>query len=131
MNYRIAAGFVTLTLLCACQKKDDMAPDANKVVMNITSPRAGQTFRSGDTVFIKATVNYPGELHGYEVKVVDTTTGFIVYDVARHIHDDKFVIDDKWVSSASQPTTLKLSIIAEIDHSGDDARKDLSFQIVP
>ena len=131
MSKKIIIPLAVLTSLSSCQKKVDTVPDANKVVMNITSPQAGQTFHNGDTVYIKATVNYPGELHGYEVKVVDTASGFIVYDEAQHIHDDKFVIDDKWVGTATQLTTLKLSISAIVDHNGDDARKELNFQIVP
>jgi hypothetical protein len=123
--------YAAMVLFAACQKKADMVPDASKVTMDIQSPNPGQTFRSGDTVYIKAGLIYQGELHGYEVKIVDTASGFIVYDNARHVHTDRFDINDKWVCTTTQPSGLKLIIIANIDHNGEVAQKEMMFEINP
>lgn len=131
MNKKII-GFVALVLsLSACQKSNDPEPDAGKVVFSIISPLPGQSYHSGDTVFMKANVSYDNELHGYEVKVEDTSTGMILYDDAQHVHSDHFVIDDNWVANATQATGLKLSIVATVDHDGTTARKDLYFDMKP
>lgn len=130
MNKIISAALV-LIALSACQKKDDTTPDAGKVEMNITSPQPGQVFRNGDTVYINATVSYPSELHGYEVKIEDTATGITLYDDDQHVHTDHFVIADKWVGTSAQPATLKLTLITEIDHDGNEARKSLIFSLKP
>lgn len=126
---------IAVILVCigfsACQKTDGVAPDPAKVTISITSPQPGQLFHNGDTVYINATVNYPSELHGYEVKVTDTTSGFILYDDAEHVHDDHFVIADKWPCTTSQPVGLKLELIADIDHTGDIANKAVSFVCTP
>ncbi len=126
--------FILLLLsvtIFSCQKKDNITPDATKVTMIITRPDSAQVFRSGDTVHINATVSYPSELHGYEVKIIDTTTGYILYDDAQHVHDDHFIISDTWVCSGTQPAVLKLELIAEVDHNGTDAIKTLFFNYLP
>ncbi|MEO6832152.1 MAG: hypothetical protein ABI378_07185 [Chitinophagaceae bacterium] len=131
MNTRIICAIAIALSLSACQKSSDSAPDASKVAFTISSPMPGQSFRSGDTVSIQATVNYDNELHGYEVKIEDTASGFILYDDAQHVHNDHFVISDTWVANATQTTALKLSIIATVDHDGTTARKDLYFEMKP
>ena len=130
MKFMIPAALFVV-LLSACQKKSDTAPDITQVQMTVSSPRAGQTFRAGDTVFINAVVAYPGELHGYEVKITDSASGQIVYDQAQHIHTDNFTISDKWITASGQSSSYKLSLITSIDHDGDDARKEVNFKIIP
>jgi hypothetical protein len=127
----IIAALLVCTTLAACQKTDGVTPDPAKVTISISSPLAGQIFHSGDTVYINANVTYPSELHGYEVKITDTNSGFIVYDDAEHIHDDHFTISDKWPCTTSLPLGLKLELIANIDHTGDEADKAISFVCTP
>lgn len=124
----ITASFL---LLAACQKKDNTTPDPGNVVMTISSPSDGQSFKNGDTVQINASISYPSELHGYEVRITDTASGMIVYDNTQHVHTDHFEINDQWVCSAAQPGTLKLTIITHIDHNGEDARKELLLHTHP
>lgn len=120
-----------ILILAACQKKGNIAADPAKVNIQINSPAQGQTFRSNDTVNINSSISYPSELHGYEVMITDTSTGFIVYDDAQHTHTDHFTIGDKWSTAVSKPTALKLTIIANIDHTGNNATKELFFEIIP
>jgi hypothetical protein len=131
MNKRMIAGLGALLLAGACQKNDDIAPDPAKVTMTVISPLPGQIFRSGDTVRLKATVRYPGQLHGYELLLTDSASGTVVHDLAQHVHADSFDIDGQWISAASQPASIKLSLIADIDHDGDQARQDFSFTVLP
>lgn len=130
MKYNLAIALLMI-LIASCQKKDNVDTAIAQVNIAITSPQDGQIFKSADTVYIKANVDYPTELHGYEVMITDTSTGFIVYDDAQHIHTDKFVIDDAWIGTVTQSTSLKLSIIAYIDHNGNEAKKDLNIYLEP
>lgn len=129
---RIIILLLTTTLFCACQKKDDTEPDASKVTFNITSPTAGQIFHNGDSVKVHATVTFPAEMHGYEIKITDTLTGNVIYDNAQHLHNDHFDIADGYIATgtAAQPA-LRLELIAEIDHTGTLAKKTVAFQYVP
>lgn len=118
-------------LFTACQKSDTMAPDPSKVVINITSPQAGQVFHTGDTVYLQATVSYPSELHGYELKVTDTTADSLAYDLDEHIHDDHFTINDTLIYHPAQAAGMKLELTVEIDHDGHEAEKTILFGYQP
>ena len=131
MKLRIITMPILIAGLYSCQKKDNTAATPASVAISITSPANGQVYRNGDTISIDADVSYASELHGYEVKIIDTTSGFILYDDAQHTHDDHFSIHDKWVNTSVQPVTLKLSVVAAIDHDGNTAEKDIHFQYQP
>jgi hypothetical protein len=120
-----------LLFLASCQKKDNTLVDASQVVFSVSSPLSNQVYHKGDTVQILANISYPTELHGYEVKIIDTTTGFIVYDNPTHVHDDHFSVNEQWIDSAAQQQHLKLEVIAVIDHDGDNAIKQINFQYQP
>jgi len=122
---------VLLLATASCQKKSDTVPDAAKVNITINTPQNGQTFYSGDTVYINASVNYDGQLHGCEVKIIDTVSGFILYDDAQHVHSDKFLIDDKWLNDLTAPVVLKVSVTAYIDHNGNDVKQERTIFITP
>ena len=122
---------VVCTLLCACQKNDNSAPDPSKVTISIQSPAAGQLYRSGDSIRITATVTYPSELHGYEVKVTDSATGLILYDDAEHVHDNHFSIQDIWVNTGTKSSVMKLELIADLDHNGTIAEQSFNFNYQP
>lgn len=116
---------IVLLSLCAvlvsCQKKDTTSADPTKVTWIVTSPATQQIFRSGDTIRMIAHVSYPSELHGYEIKITDSSSGNIVYDNAQHLHDDHFDISQVWVNTSTAAATLKLLFTAEIDHDGTEA----------
>ena len=118
--------------LYSCQKKSDAEPDASQAVLTITSPVAGQVYHSGDSVHVMATVTFPAEMHGYEIKVTDTVSGLVVYDEAQHVHNDHFEISSAYVSTGTQAMPgLKLELLAEIDHDGTTASKVVRYQYVP
>ena len=131
MRSGIILAFILITALYSCQKKDKITATPDSVVINITSPASGQAYHTGDTVFINADVSYPSELHGYEIKVIDTASGYILYDDVQHVHDDHFSISDKWLCSGTQAIGLKLTLTAAIDHDGNNAEKDITFQYQP
>jgi len=117
--------------LYSCQKKDNTAPDATKVVFNITSPAAGQIYHKGDSVHVKANITYTGELHGYEVKVTDTASGEILYDDAQQIHNDHFDITDAFSETGIKALGLKLTLTVKLDDNGDVATNTVNFLYQP
>lgn len=129
MNKLISIAIIAITLT-ACQKNKNEAPDASKVNITITSPQAGAVYHAGDTVHIVATVNYPSELHGYEIHITDSL-GTAVYDTDQHVHDDHFEINNTWVVSGAVAGPLQLKLEAEIDHNGNTAEKTVAFHYLP
>lgn len=120
-----------LAPLSACQKDHSIDADPAKVDIRITSPLPGAGYRRGDTVYFKGRVSYPGQMHGYELKLADSATGMILHDDARHIHADNFELAGYWVADASQSTTVTLSLVANIDHDGGQGRREFSFNVRP
>lgn len=128
---RIALLFLTTLTLWSCQKKDEVDPQSQPPVITIISPENGGIFQTGDTVFIKGTVSYQSQLHGFEVKLEDTASGDVLYNDTQHVHSDEITIDQYWVAEASAKTGCKLSIIVYADHSGNDARAERLIVINP
>jgi hypothetical protein len=128
---RLSAILASSFLICACQKTNSTVADPAKVTFSIISPYAGQTYNSNDTVQINGNVKYTGEMHGYEVMIIDTATGIIVYNEAQHVHTDHFVIDDKWTIDVSNPSTFKLVVATIINHNGDTASKEMFITFEP
>jgi hypothetical protein len=119
-NIMIAALFITG--ICACQKND--TPPANATVaITLNNPQDGQVFHTGDTVFVNADISYPGELHGYEVKITDTASGLIIYDNPLHVHDDHFTVQEQWINTSTKPLGLKLEMITALNDNGHDTEK--------
>lgn len=114
-----------------CQKTNSVVADPARVKIAITTPADGQTFTSKDTVYISGSVQYDGEMHGYEVTITDTATGFIVYDEAQHVHTDHFEINGKWTTTVTKPVVFRMVVASSIDHGGDTASRELYFTIKP
>lgn len=129
MKYNIL--FIAIFLIISsCQKNNNTTPDASKAVITILSPQEGHIYHKGDTVFVKATVTYPSEMHGYEVEITDSTGG-VRFDTDVHAHADQFNINYSWVATGSQATSLKQDLTIEIDHNGTVANKSVQFLYRP
>ena len=115
----------------SCQKKDDTPATADQVQISITSPAPEQVFKIGDSVHINANVTFVTELHGYELKITDSTTGAVLYDEDDHVHDDHFNIANAWLDTVSHVATLRLDLEAVVDHDGTVATKTIYFQSHP
>lgn len=116
--------------LVGCQKNSNTPVNAAAVNLAISAPTEAETFHSGDTVHIKADVSYSGQLHGCEVQIMDSA-GNILFDEEQHVHSDKFVIDEKWVTTATIPMTVTLTVTAFIDHNGNDVKKNRVLHLEP
>lgn len=130
MRY-IASITLIFLIITGCQKQNNESSGSSAVDIIITSPENNQTFHKGDTVHINASVNYDGQLHGCEVKIIDTVSGFTLYDDAQHVHSDKFEINDRWYNELSSPAVLKLWIIAYTDHNGSEVKKERTIYVEP
>lgn len=126
--------FIPITLLLAtgCQKKNEIPVQPDKVAIELMSPSEHQAYKKGDTVFIKADVNYVSQLHGYAVIITDKTTGKTFYNNEDHAHGDHFSIDEYWVDTLGNSNeALKLEVIAVIDHDNNTANKEIELEHQP
>ncbi len=117
--------------LSACQKKDNTEVQPSKVEINISSPLAGQVYRKGDSVYIKADVSYISQMHGYTITLKDAATSKVLFEDEDHIHGDAFNISHAWYDSLSTNSNLVLDITVEIDHDGNSASIVREFKSQP
>lgn len=127
----ISVAVFSIFTITSCQKKDDTAPDANKVMITLSSPTDGQTISLGDTLHIAAQISYPSELHGYEITLTDSATGTVLFSDDEHVHDDHFTINENWLDTLTTAATLQLKITVEIDHNGNEATKTVMLKSTP
>ena len=115
----------------ACQKKDDLIPAPDKLVVVVSSPAEAQIFHSGEKVPFQATVTYPSELHGYEVAIQDAATGESLFFLDAHVHSDHFVIDTAWTPAVTKTTNFTAILKTAIDHDGQESTKEVHFSVQP
>ena len=109
----------------SCQKNNNVPAQPDKVSINIISPTANHRYKKGDTVQIKADVSYISQLHGYQIRLIDSATGFAVYDIDGHVHGSNVSVDEKWVDTLSVSRTLKIQIMAILDHDQNASVKEV------
>ena len=123
---------ITLSLVSGCQKKDDTPVQPDKVAIDLMTPCEHQEYKNGDTIFVKANVNYVSQLHGYAVTISDKNTGKIFYNNEDHAHGDHFSIDEYWIDTlGNNNEALKLEVIAVIDHENNTANKEIELEHQP
>ena len=127
----IGFSFLFVSVLIACQKKDETKPEPAKANIIISSPKASYQYKHGDTVHINASVTYISQMHGYNVRITDKNTNMLVGDIEGHVHGDHFEIAEKWVDTISGSTTLKIELIAIIDHDNNKATAEVEIQSQP
>lgn len=112
-------------------KKDDgscIYPEAQLV---ISSPEADAMYGLGDEVQITAQATHTESMHGWELFLVNTTSGDTVHSIAAHEHGTSMEISSTWVNDVAGHSDMKLTIVVETDHSGTTIEKHLHFHCHP
>jgi hypothetical protein len=115
-----------LTLAAACKKKTENTPEPT-IDINLQSPTAGATYAYGDTVWVKAHVSSPVELHGYEWRIKNKTTNMVAATGDDHIHGKEIDISGYWINDVSATAQMDVEVVVEIDHDGDESEKEISI----
>lgn len=129
MNKSLLTTITSIILMStiACQKKEEVAVQLDKVVVNITSPKEGQVVRKGETLSIVANVRYITQMHGYIIKIVNQETGKLYYETEGHAHGDVININEQWTDSIATKIPLQLEITAVLDHEQNETHEKLGF----
>lgn len=112
-------------------KKDDgscVYPEAQLV---ISSPEAGAMYGLGEAVQITAQATHFESMHGWELFLVNTTTGDTVHSADDHAHGTELNISSSWINDVDDHSDMKLTVVAEIDHSGSTIEKHVHFHCHP
>ncbi len=121
-----------VTVFCfSCQKNNNATPQPDKIEIMISSPYEGQVFHKGDTMSINASGTYISMLHGYELKVTDKNTGKELFYKYEHVNKDNFTINTLWPDTLSNKADLLISLLVQIDHDGNERKKEINCTSQP
>lgn len=127
--------FVGLVVFASSCKKDDNSSNptpTDNFSITITSPTAMQTFPSGATVNVKATISNSTEMHGYDIKIVNkANNNEEVFKKEMHDHGSSYTIDESWVNNVTMHSDMELEITVYIDHEGNKKTQTVHFHCHP
>jgi hypothetical protein len=118
---------ITLTAITSCEKKNS----ATTVDINFTEITEGDTIAFGDTVHLEGTVVGDGELHGYQLQLVDIISAEMLLSKNSETHALSYVFDEHWVNNVTTISNLKAVVVVEINHDGDLISKEVNFVCLP
>ncbi|NBR15874.1 MAG: hypothetical protein EBU01_15040 [Crocinitomicaceae bacterium] len=118
---------VTLTAITSCKKKNS----ATTAAINFTEIAEGDTIAFGDTVHIEGTIEGNGELHGYQLQLIDIISAETLLTKNSETHGLSYVFDEHWVNNVTTISNLKAVVVVEINHDGDLVTKEVNFVCLP
>jgi hypothetical protein len=116
------------SLSAGCKKTDESKPEPT-ITINIQSPVEGMVVAQGDTLQIIASVSGPVEVHGYEWKIKDKSSGAELGKGESHSHGKELDINAVFVNTVSSTTAAELEISVEVDHDGTEANKKVNITL--
>lgn len=107
-------------LFTACKKDEETTPHHhNEVTIEITKPTTNAYVFCNDTNPLEVHIHATEQIHGYEVKLINTTDNSVVWEKHDHIHGTHVEITDNIVSTICAETPAKLEVTAIVDHDGN------------
>jgi len=118
---------ITLIVITSC-KKEKSATTAD---INFTEIAEGDTIAFGDTVHIEGTIIGNGELHGYQLQLIDIISAETLLSKNSETHALSYVFDEHWVNNFTDTATIKVLLEVELDHDGNKSLKEISVVCLP
>lgn len=113
-------------------KKDDQSCTYPAVELTITSPVSSDVYHNGDTINITGTASYYQEMHGYELYILNKTTGDTVHHAHAHEHGASLTITSSWVvSNITAHSDMELNVDLILDHEGNTQSEKVAFMCMP
>lgn len=131
MKNLIITGILALgvTTIFSCKKDDDVQP-TETAKLTITSPTMHQTYHTGDTVRIAGTATNETNLHGYRIAILNSSNDTL-FNAEDHVHSISLDINESWVDTVTMAQELKVIVSAEINHDGDEIKKEIPIMVQP
>ena len=123
-NY-IALVVVLFTLL-SCHRHEE-----NSATITISSPDPALYFVGGDTVFIQGSVVAESEMHGMTIQLLNDASDSVMFTYSNEEHLASYSFNQFYVNQVSQHTDVRLEVVAELDHDGNEAKKTMLLHFYP
>ncbi len=118
---------IALTAITSCNKNNS----ATTAEINFTEITEGDTIAFGDTIHIEGTIVGNGELHGYQLQLVDILPAEMLLSLNTETHKESYAFDEHWVNNVTLISNMKAVIVVELNHDGDLVSKEVNFVCLP
>lgn len=112
-------------------KKDDGSCVYPQAQLIISSPQQDAMFGLGDEVQIAAQATHTESMHGWELLLINTSTGDTVLTEDAHVHGTTINISTSWVNNVEVHSDMELKIAVELDHAGSYLTQQVNFHCHP
>ena len=121
---------LSLFVFSGCNKhKNDILEENPAAIITFSSPTAGASYHSNDSIAIKGRAIAANTMHGYDLIIKKVSNTTVYYTKHIHDHNDTLVIDQKWKSLQKTATNLEAHVIVYLDHDGHTASKKVGFTV--
>jgi hypothetical protein len=130
--------FVALALT-ACEKDEEVTtpapqPEPERVVtITVDSPLENAMYSLGQEVHINVDIEANFELHGYAIRLVNTSNdNEVILEAGEHDHGTAFHYHEHWTNNVTMHSDLELQIEVARSHDHDDVEvKTVHFHCHP
>lgn len=127
---RYAIGEVILILAFAsivgCNKEN-----VNNAYFSIISPEVQSYYVGGDTIRIIGSVVGDSELYGLSVQLLNDANDSVMYTYSNEEHLASYTFDQFYVNQVAEHMDVRLEVVAELDHDGNEAKKTMLLHLYP
>lgn len=116
---------LSIFVLSACEKDDEMLTDDHELEITIMEPTEGQTFVIGAEVHVHAKAIWNETLHGYDI--IARYGGHEHVLKHSHEHEKELDIHYHWETDFAEATSVELVIKVYQSHHGDEQEKTITI----
>ncbi len=118
--------FVVLALVNGCSKGKE-----NNAYFSIASPEVQSYYVGGDTVRIIGSVVGDSELYGLSVQLLNDANDSVLFTYSNEEHLTSYNFNQFYVNQVAEHMDVRLEVVAELDHEGNEAKKTMLLHLYP
>ncbi|MFN4886655.1 MAG: hypothetical protein ACK5HD_10620 [Bacteroidota bacterium] len=117
---------VVLFTLISCHRHDE-----NNATITISSPDPAVYFVGGDTIFIQGSVVAESEMHGMTIQLLNDANDSVMYTYSNEEHLASYTFNQFYVNQVAEHMDVRLEVVVELDHDGNEAKKTMLLHLYP
>jgi hypothetical protein len=114
-------------ILFSCKKHNG----ATSAIITFIEPTEGDILQFGEELHIEGTIQGDGELHGYSLSLINSTTGQTLLSNSTHDHAETFSFHEHWSNNLTDTSNVKIIVVADLDHDGGKTSKEINVVCLP
>jgi len=113
-------------LFAGCSKDKE-----NKISFNILTPEMESYYFGGDTIFIQGSVVAESEMHGMTIQLLNDANDSVMYTYSNEEHLASYTFNQFYVNQVAEHMDVRLEVVVELDHDGNEAKKTMLLHLYP